>query len=67
MKTKLKHRVKSRVVDWNHWTLSAFDDVESSRGKHQPPGGELIQRLNHLASKPPFCWVYKMKDRLTRL
>jgi hypothetical protein len=28
-----------------------------------PPSEELIKQLNQIASKPPFSFVYKAKDR----
>jgi hypothetical protein len=30
--------------------------------KVEPPSPELIEKLNRIASQPPFCYIYKAKD-----
>jgi hypothetical protein len=35
--------------------------LEISQRTQLPPSEELIERLNQLASKPPFCYTRKVK------
>ncbi len=50
-----------------HWSLAVFKDLELAERTQKPPSEELIERLNHLVTKPPFCWTSKYKDHLPRL
>jgi hypothetical protein len=50
-----------------HWSLAVFTDLELAERTQKPPSEELIERLNHLVSKPPLCWTIKYKDHLPRL
>jgi hypothetical protein len=38
-----------------------FKDLEIAQRTQRPPSEELIARLNELASKPPFCYIRKVK------
>ena len=38
-----------------------FKDLEISQRTRRPPSEELIARLNELASRPPFCYIRKVK------
>ena len=57
----------------NLWNLDAskdlyidFKDLNIAERTQKPPSAELIERLNRIASKPPFCWTRKYKDRMPR-
>lgn len=39
-----------------------FKDLEIRQRTQLPPSEELIERLNKLASKPPFSFVYKVRE-----
>ena len=49
------------------WTISVFEDLEVAHRTQMPPTQELINRLNHLVKRPPFCWTNKYRDHLPRL
>jgi hypothetical protein len=51
----------------DQWTISVFEDLEVAQRTQKPPTEELIDRLNHLVKKPPFCWTNKYRDHLPRL
>lgn len=38
-----------------------FKELEISQRTQRPPSEELIARLNALASRPPFCYILKVK------
>jgi len=38
-----------------------FKDLEIPQRTQRPPSEELIERLNQLASKPPFSFIYKVR------
>ena len=40
--------------------------LEISERTQKPPTPELIARLNEIASKPPFSYLYKAKENDTR-
>ena len=40
--------------------------LEISERTQKPPSPELIARLNEIASKPPFSYLYKAKENDTR-
>jgi hypothetical protein len=40
-----------------------FKDLNIAERTQKPPTEELIERLNRIASEPPFCRTYKYKDR----
>jgi hypothetical protein len=48
------------------WTLDVFRDLNIEERTQKPPSAELIERLNRLVSKPPFCWTNKYKDDMPR-
>jgi hypothetical protein len=43
-----------------------FEELEIMERTQIPPSEDLIAKLNHLASKPPFCYTYKVKKHETR-
>ncbi len=43
-----------------------FKDLNIAERTQKPPSEELIERLNSIASKPPFCRTSKYKDRMPR-
>jgi hypothetical protein len=45
---------------------NAFRDLNIAERTQKPPSTELIERLNRIASEPPFCWTRKYKDHLPR-
>jgi hypothetical protein len=67
METKLNNAVGTPLINPDEWTVTPYEELEIFERTRKPPSAELIERLNHLASKPPFCWVHKMKDDLPRL
>ena len=66
MKTEDRKTIKIGS-DSGEWSLSLFEELEVSQRTQKPPTEELIQRLNHLVTKPPFCWTNKYKEHLPRL
>jgi hypothetical protein len=38
-------------------------ELEIPQRTQRPPPEELITRLNQLASKPPFCYIYKLNKK----
>ena len=46
-------------LDKPFWTISR--DLEISARTQKLPADDLVNRLNHMVSQPPFCWVYKAK------
>ncbi|MDP9041392.1 MAG: hypothetical protein M3N30_05380 [Bacteroidota bacterium] len=67
METRLNNPVGTQLINPDEWTVNPYEELEISERTRKPPSAELIERLNHLASKPPFCRVYKMKNDLPRL
>ena len=51
---------KLRLI-WNKKTLE-ISNVKNRSARIEPPSEELIERLNQLASKPPFCYRFKGSD-----
>jgi hypothetical protein len=43
-----------------------FEDLELAKRTQLPPSQEEISRLNELASKPPFSYIHKAKERRPR-
>ncbi len=43
-----------------------FKDLNIAERTQKPPSAELIERLNRMASEPPFCWTRKYKGRMPR-
>ncbi len=43
-----------------------FKDLNIAERTQKPPSEELIEQLNRIASKPPFCRTSKYKDRMPR-
>jgi len=43
-----------------------FKELNIAERTQKPPSEELIEQLNRIASKPPFCYTRKYKDRLPR-
>jgi hypothetical protein len=41
-----------------------FKDLNIAERTQIPPSEELIEKLNGIASKPPFCRTSKYKDRM---
>jgi hypothetical protein len=46
---------------WNT-TPVEISNVNNRSARIEPPSEELIERLNWLASKPPFCYRFKGSD-----
>jgi hypothetical protein len=67
MKTAENQEVKKNNVADEQWAVSVFEELEIAQRTQKPPTEELIERLNHLVTKPPFCWTNKYKDHLPRL
>ncbi|HTB26713.1 MAG TPA: hypothetical protein VK711_15180 [Puia sp.] len=43
-----------------------FKELNIAERTQKPPSEEHIERLNRMASEPPFCWTRKYKDQLPR-
>ena len=39
-----------------------FKELEIPQRTQRPPSEELIDRLNQLAARPPFCFTRKVKE-----
>jgi hypothetical protein len=41
-------------------------ELEIPERTQKPPSAELITRLNGIAAKPPFSYLYKVRENYTR-
>jgi hypothetical protein len=59
-----KRKKSVTVTDFNDQNI--FEGLELAQRTQLPPSEEKIIRLNEIASKPPFSYIYKAKENQLR-
>lgn len=64
-KNSKTHKDDDLRVDGNN-SGDILKELEIPERTQKPPSVELITKLNEIASKPPFSYLYKEKENDTR-
>jgi hypothetical protein len=63
--TKAQKNASSGLYRDARLKVGQNNDPEIFKRTPGQPSKELIDWLNHLASKPPFCWTVKYKEHIS--